>query len=332
MTTLRWNDPGTRVFQTGLDRGVIFLEGGRGVPWNGLISVNKEFDRDLEAVYYDGIKVAETPVLGEYKGSITAFMYPPELETAEGTGYLNCGTTLGEQAPKRFALSYRTLVGTDTNSDAGYKLHIVYNLLATPSDREFVTVSDDPEAMQFEWDVVAIAEDIPGFRPSAEIVIDSRKTDKLLLAQIEEMLYGSLAEDPYLPTIVELVDMIDSWVRLSVTKSEDEMYYTVVDEFEDLGYVSEPDANGLFVISSASCIPVGQDTLTVADDWFFLSDLKCVTEESYKVLIRELGDYWQAESDFDGQIVVDPASGLVVISEPNILQSGPDMYVITDSV
>jgi hypothetical protein len=331
MATLRWNDPGTRTFETGVDRGVIFLEEGYGVAWSGITAVNKKFDRDLEAVYYDGVKVSEIATLGEYAGTIRAFMYPVEMERAEGTGYLKCGATIGEQAPRRFALSYRTLVGNDLDQDAGYKLHIVYNLLATPADRDHATIEDSLEPIEFEWDVVALAEDIPGFRPSAEITIDSTKTDMMLLEQIEEILYGSIAVDPRLPTVQELVAMINDWARLTIVDNGDGTW-TGTDYFDQLRILTYPDSPDYCVISAQSLFNFEDLTPGVENDMFVVSDLTCVTEESMTIRITDLGYIWQADYEYEQQVLIDEETGWFVINDATIIEAGPDMYIITDTV
>jgi hypothetical protein len=222
MTTLVWDDIGTHVYEAGVDRGVLYLTNGIGVAWNGLTSITEKMSNDDEPIYFDGVKYANHIALGEFSASLKAYTYPDEFLEFEGILYSNNGLYIGNQPSKRFGLSYRTKIGNDTEGiDAGYKLHVLYNLTAIPSDRDYTTLSAAPEAIEFQWDISAIPEDVPGFRPTAHLILDSRLMSPALLSDIEDTLYGDGITDATLPPISTLVSFIGQWVIMRITDNLD---------------------------------------------------------------------------------------------------------------
>lgn len=213
MTGLVWDQVGDRTFESGVDRGVLYLPDGSAVAWNGLLSVTEKFNNDRSPVYYDGFKVNESVSLSDFDAVLKALTYPDEFLELEGikTGFGEHGVYLGQQKPKSFALSYRSRVGNDVDGgEAGYKLHVVYNLVATPSDREYATVSDTMDPIEFEWDISAIPEDLMsfGFAPSAHVIIDTRTIHPLTLEDLETVLYGSDVDDASLLSMADLLEVV----------------------------------------------------------------------------------------------------------------------------
>lgn len=206
MAELIWDASGSRTFENGLDRGVIYLSDGSAVPWNGLIDVDEDSDNDSTSVYFDGRQISELVTLGGFKGKIKAFTYPDVVSELEGMGKIIDGLLLGQQRPKMFSLGYRTKVGNDLDGDAGYKIHLLYNVTVVPGGKTYTTNSDDPEAMQFEWQIAAIPEELAGFKPTAYISLDSRTMNPEQLADYEAILYGTASTNA---TLIPMSDFVN---------------------------------------------------------------------------------------------------------------------------
>ena len=205
MTRIKWDQVGERQYETGTDRGVLFLPTNgvysTGVPWNGLISVT-ESPGGAEATpqYADNIKYLNLVSAEEFAATIEAFTYPDEFEQCDGTASPTPGVTIGQQTRKPFGLAYRTLIGNDVEgTDFGYKIHLTYGALASVSDRNYKTVNDSPEALTFSWEVTTTPVEVPGFKPTATLTINSTKVTPLALQNLENIIYGSPGVDPRLP-------------------------------------------------------------------------------------------------------------------------------------
>src|SRR4051794_4597213 len=179
MTVLTWDQIGERLYETGVDHGVLYIPdtGGAysdGFAWNGLTTVTESpSGADASPQYADNIKYLNLVAAEEFGGTIEAFTYPDEFAQCDGTAAPAVGVFVGQQRRVQFGLSYRTLLGNDVaGTDHGYKLHLAYNLLASPSDRAYGTVNDSPEAISFSWDFSSTPVEVPGFKPSAILTID----------------------------------------------------------------------------------------------------------------------------------------------------------------
>lgn len=211
MTALEWDKVGDRRYETGIDRGVLFLPNGSAVPWNGLTAVTENVGREVKSYYLDGIKYLDHYVPGSYSAKMSAFTYPDELETLLGVPEYASGVFLHDQRAKLFSLSYRTLIANDVDgTDHGYKVHIIYNILAIPSDNEMSSISDSTDVKPFEWNLTATPNVMLGIRPTAHISLDSRRIAPDLLTAIELLLYGSADDDPYLPPFTDLLTVVDN--------------------------------------------------------------------------------------------------------------------------
>lgn len=210
MTKIVWDTVGEKYYETGVDRGVLYTNE-KGVPWNGLISVSENpSGTDLVSYYVDGIKVLDVISAEEFNATIEAYTYPEEFELFDGYSELGNGLYVTNQDRGSFGLSYRTKLGNDVDGvDHGYKLHIVYNAKAAPTNRQNNSLNDSPDAMTFSWDLSTKPVYIPGSKHSAHIIIDSRKTDPLLLESIENFLYGQYDMDPWLPSAQNLIDFFE---------------------------------------------------------------------------------------------------------------------------
>lgn len=208
MTGIVWDEVGARTYETGLDRGVIYLSDGSTVPWNGLVDVDEDIDIDSSTVYYEGVQISELVTLGAYKGKIKAVTYPDIVPELEGMGKITSGMLLGQQKPKSFGLAYRTLVGNDVDGDAGYKIHVLYNVTMSADGKAYSTLTDDPDPVMFQWNIVAIPDEVEGFKPTASIVLDSRLIEESLMLDIEERLWGSESTDPDLIPLSDFVNYL----------------------------------------------------------------------------------------------------------------------------
>lgn len=200
---IEWDAVGERRYETGVDRGVLYTMNndetyGEGVPWNGLVNVSENpSGAENNPQYADNIKYLNLQSAEEYSSTIEAFTYPNEFAECDGSKEIVSGVYVGQQPRKRFGLCYRTTIGNDAEGVLyGYKLHLVYNCLANPSEKAYGTINDSPEAITFSWEVVAdsVSLDLEGYKPVAQIIIDSTKfkdvADKAKLKALEDMLYG----------------------------------------------------------------------------------------------------------------------------------------------
>ena len=211
MTVLVWDQAGARRYESGIDRGVLYLPDGSAVPWNGLTSVTEGRAREVKSYYMDGVKYLDRHVPGSYSAKLQAFTYPDELESLLGNTEFVPGVVVHDQRAKLFNLSYRTLVGNDLEGmDHGYKIHIVYNVMASPSDFTYNSLSADQSAETFEWDLTGTPNLMFGIRPTSHISLDSRKIDPAMLDTLEEILYGSVGTEPNLPNLVDLLSMVET--------------------------------------------------------------------------------------------------------------------------
>lgn len=214
MAKLVWDESGKRLYETGVKMGVLYVQDAngaypKGVAWNGLTAVNESpSGAEATPLYADDIKYLNLRSAEEFGATIEAYTYPDEFEACDGSAEIAVGVKIGQQARKSFGLCYRTIVGNDVEgNDFGYKLHLIYGATAAPSEKAYATVNDSPEAVTFSWEVTCTPVEVPGFKPSASIVIDSTKVDKTKLAALEAKLYGDTTEEATLPLPSEIIAM-----------------------------------------------------------------------------------------------------------------------------
>jgi hypothetical protein len=239
MTRVEWDAVGERFFEAGVDRGMLYVGNNPGVPWIGLININqKTSGGKTVARYLDGVKISNRATPEEYECTIEAFMYPTEFEVCDGTKRLENGLRAGQQRRKPFNLVYRSGIGNDVEGlELGYKIHILYNLTAEPSDRGYRTLSDQNEPATFSWNVTSRAPLVAGLRPTTEYIVDTRDVPSELLAQLEDILYGTESVDPVLPSPGELIFLFDSYEDLVYDAGS---IYTPVFATYDAGDIDEP--------------------------------------------------------------------------------------------
>lgn len=206
MTELAWDEVGDRLYETGVDHGVLYLPNAQGnyldgVAWNGLTTVTeKPSGGEANPQYADNIKYLNLFSAEQFGATIEAFTYPDEFAQFDGLATPSPGVHVGQQSRKTFGLSYRTKLGNDVDgSDHGYKLHLVYGCTASPSEKAYNTINESPEAIAFSWDITTIPVSVTGLKPTSLITIESNKVTPANLAALEQILYGDTAVDPMLP-------------------------------------------------------------------------------------------------------------------------------------
>jgi hypothetical protein len=210
MTALAWDEVGERRYDTGVDRGVLYLPDGGAVPWNGLTSLTENLGREVKSYYNDGVKYLDHEVIGDFSGTLQAYTYPDELEELIGILPFAPGVFVHDQRSKTFSFSYRTKVGNDVDQDLGYKIHLVYNVLASPSNHQHISLAETITPVLFEWALSGTPPVMYGLRPSCHISLHTRSIDPTLLADIEEIIYGDVDTDPSLPDLVDLLAMVEA--------------------------------------------------------------------------------------------------------------------------
>lgn len=215
---LVWDAVGDKRYERGVSKGVLFptkSDGSydAGVAWNGLTNVNESPDGgEATDMWADNIKYGTLRSVENHKGSIEAYTYPDEFAECDGNAEPVPGLRLGQQTRKPFGLSYRTEIGSDSNPELGYKIHLVYGATASPSEKTHETVNDSSDISPISWDYETVPVAVDGYKPMAHLEIDSTKVDPTKLAQLEAKLYGSETEDPKLPMPAEVISMLTTGV------------------------------------------------------------------------------------------------------------------------
>lgn len=216
MSKLEWDKTGERLYETGIDHGVLYPYAsgapGTGVAWNGLTSVTESpSGAESNPQYADNIKYLNLRSAEEFGGTIEAFTYPEEWAECDGSKSPSKGVYFGQQTRKMFGLSYRTKLGNDTEGDDyGYILHLVYGATASPSERQYQTVNDSPEPVTFSWEFDTQAIAVEGYKPVAHLEINSKLVDATKLATFEKKLYGDTDTEASLPLPAEVLTLFPS--------------------------------------------------------------------------------------------------------------------------
>lgn len=214
MAALVWDQTGDRLYETGVDHGVLYIPDmsgvyATGVPWNGLTTVTESpSGADSNPKYADNIKYLNLISAEQFGATIEAFTYPEEFAQFDGLGIPVAGVTVGQQSRKVFGLSYRTRLGNDLEgNDYGYKIHVVYGCQASPSERAYATINDSPEAIAFSWAISTTPVPVTDFAPTSLLVFDSSVISPSDMAAVEAELYGGVGL-ANLPTPDELIALI----------------------------------------------------------------------------------------------------------------------------
>lgn len=230
MAVLQWDNESERLYETGVDKGVVYPYDStpksasdktpkgyvKGYAWNGLTGFTESPEgADSNDLYADNDKYLSLISAENLKGTLEAYMYPPEFEECDGTKEITTGVTIGQQNRKTFGFCYRTYLGNDTDgNDHGYKIHCIYGAKAAPSEKAYQTVNDSPDAITFSWEIsttpVSVKIGEQEFKKTASVTINSTKLTAAQLKAIEDVLYGTETEDPRLPLPSEIYSIISS--------------------------------------------------------------------------------------------------------------------------
>lgn len=221
---LVWDKTGEHYYETGVKNGVLYPMSAsgtypKGVAWNGLTAITESpSGAEATALYADDIKYLNLMSNEEFGATVEAYTYPDEFAECDGSASLTEGVYIGQQARKTFGLCYRTTLGNDSKgNDYGYKLHIIYGAMASPSEKAYSTINDSPDAITFSWELSTTPVAVANFKPTASLTIDSTKVDAQKLATLEEILYGkdgsgedhsTGAADPRLPLPDEIANIM----------------------------------------------------------------------------------------------------------------------------
>lgn len=262
MSRIGWNAAGSRMFEAGVDRGVLFVAGRPGVPWNGLTSVvESPSGGDVKSYYIDGVKYLAIPSPEEFEGTINAFMYPDEFALCNGQAEPRAGLFLTHQRRQRFSFSYRTMIGNEVTESLGYKLHIIYNALASPSERNNQSYSDRMEPLDFSWKITCVPPAMSHYRPTSHVVLDSRTTDASVMSLVEDIIYGTDADSPRLPSLDELIAAYDTISSLTVIDNGDGTW-TATAPFDVIRMIDDET----FEITAPTANFTGPDTYTISSE------------------------------------------------------------------
>lgn len=307
---IQWELPGSRRYETGIDRGVLYLSDGRVVPWNGLTSIDETVNRESTSVYYDGMKISTGVTLGDYEATIKAFTYPDEFEELQGFDSLIEGVYLDNQPVESFGLAYRTMIGDDVGGLDGYKIHVLWNVMVLPKDRTYPTIGTDTSIIEFEWDISAVQEEVDGYCPTSHFIIDSTKVSSDILAVVEKILYGD-ADTYTSPTLPSMLEFAALLTELSETVGVTIM--TIVDNGDGTWTATtEPGYDDLISIDGdtydiADTIVDGVTFISITDNgdgtW------TATTENGHDDLIVVTGDTYDISDTTDEISIVDNGDG-----------------------
>jgi len=263
MATLVWDKVGERIYQTGIDRGVLYLHDGTVAVWNGLIDVEESSNSELKSFYLDGVKFLENLSPSDFLGKLKAFTYPDEFDAVNGIANVAPGLSYYEQTPKSFDMSYRTLVGNDIEGlEHGYKIHILYNVIANPEGYSYETNQESAiTPIEFSWSLTGTPpKNVNKTRPTVHISIDSRTTPPQILDLLESVLYGTDTISPSLPPITEIGEIFGYLGALIIINYGDGTW-SAIDESDT--YISMIDGT-TFQIVGADATFLDADTYTIS--------------------------------------------------------------------
>lgn len=228
MSRLTWDEQGEKLFETGVQKTVLYpLNSDNqytpGVAWNGVSSVSETpSGAEATAIYADDVKYLNLYSAEQLGGTLQAYMYPDEFEQCDGSAEVATGVTIGQQNRKTFGLCYRTTLGNDTEgNDYGYKLHLLYGCKASPSEKQYQTINDSPEAISFSWTLTTTPVNVSGYKPTSILTVKSTdfktEEEKARLKALEDVLYGTANSEPRLPLPDEVIAMMNPTGTVTLT-------------------------------------------------------------------------------------------------------------------
>ena len=267
MTRLSWSATEDRMYETGLDRGVLYIKDPSGplgatiaVPWNGLTAVDETGAEKAVSYYIDGRPFLHFPKPKEFSASLKAITYPDEFASLMGLLEATPGMYLDSQQGDSFSLCYRTLIGNATQgTEAGYKIHIVYNATMTPDGISYSTMAESINPTEFSWDIQAVPVAVAGYRSTAHVVINTMGMDPAKLQVVEDILYGTSTEDAYLPDPQTLFDLLHYGDAIIITDHGDGTW-TAEGSYANIYMIGD----GVFQIDNVNAVDNGDGTFHIS--------------------------------------------------------------------
>lgn len=261
MARVNWAAIGERYYETGIDRGMLYVGSLPGVAWSGLISVDESpSGGELKSHFFDGRIYLNSNAPEQFRATINAFYSPPEFDACDGIVPAALGLFATNQRRQTFGMSYRTRIGNDVSGPKhGYKIHLVYNALAAPASRNYTTISDDPDTASLSWNIVAKPVQYGDTSWSAHYIIDSTITDPTALAALEDILYGSDVEIPHLPDLWTVITMLNSAAPFTIIDNGDGTF-TAIGSNDAVSMIS----GGIFQLSADTVILDDDDHYTAS--------------------------------------------------------------------
>ena len=215
MAKLIFDEVGKRFYETGVSKGVLFVQDDtgaypKGVAWNGITAANESpTGAEANDQYADNMKYLSLTGAENFEGTIEAFSSPAEFDVCDGMAEIAKGVNAQQQNRKAFGFAFQSIIGNDTKqSDYGTKLHLWYGCKAAPTERANSTVNDSPEPANPSWSITSTPVDVPGYRPTSVLTIDSTKADPAKWKAIIDAIYGTDATAPYLPTPQQVIQLM----------------------------------------------------------------------------------------------------------------------------
>lgn len=261
MSRLTWGEVGSRFYEAGVDRGVLYVGDNEGVVWNGLISVT-ESPSGAEPItrFIDGIKYLNYSKDDDFKGKIEAYTSPYEFDECDGTCQIRNGLFATQQVRKQFNLTYRTGIGNDLEGlEKGYKIHLIYNALAIPTDKAYNTHDDNADVMTLNWDLETSSVAVPEVARTSHLIIDTTLAYSWAIEALENVLYGTATTPARFPTPEEVVSLFEDNSILKITDNGDGTWTA---EGPD-SIITMLDAT-TFQINWSSAIPLNSTTYQIS--------------------------------------------------------------------
>lgn len=264
MAEVKWNSVGNRRFEAGLDRGVLYIpDDGIVVPWNGLTSIDEPTDTVVEPLYFNGVKYYDYVSRGDFKATLRAYTYPSEFELFDGVfeSPANGIYITGQVPTSTFHLSYRTMIGNDIDGvGKGYKIHVLYNLTAKPSNKVYETMGGRAEsAREFAWDLTSVPVDAFNLRPTSHIIFDTTKMHEIAIYEIERMLYGTESSEPKILTVDEFEEMTAVAAEIQIFDNNNGTWTAKGSDY----FIKVNETYGSFVIEEADAEYIDEETYNI---------------------------------------------------------------------
>ena len=215
MAKLIFDEVGKRFYETGVSKAVLFVQDEtgaypKGVAWNGITAANESpTGAEANDQYADNMKYLSLTGAENFEGTIEAFYSPSEFDVCDGMIEIAAGVNAHQQNRKAFGFAYQSIIGNDIKqNDYGTKLHLWYGCKAAPTERANATVNDSPEPANPSWSITSTPVDVPGYRPTSVLTIDSTKVTPTKWKAILDIIYGTESTEPYLPTPSQVITLM----------------------------------------------------------------------------------------------------------------------------